>query len=163
MLYVRTLFYIDVKQVSSKESRVAFASNERAARENMRDDKIYHLVSARSIVHSLALVCPEIGGCQGKGLHNAHRDPRGRGGTREKRKVDRDKADAIITIFFTRAVFPAGNYTDPVDEAPRRVTPLTRSGFRLRIVRHSHSIPRHSASEIPPRFWTTDENYTLDD
>lgn len=85
---------------------------------------------------------------------------------REEGKVDRDKADAIITIFFffyTRRIPSWKLHAGPVDVAPRRVIPLTRNGFRLRIVYHFHSVPRHSASEMPPRFWTTDENYAPDD
>lgn len=84
---------------------------------------------------------------------------------REEEKVDRDKADAIITIFFfyTCRIPSWKLHAGPVDAAPRRVIPLTWNGFRLRIVHHSHSVPHHSASEMPPRFWTTDENYALDD
>lgn len=103
MLNVHMLFYIDIKHVSPKESRIAFASNERAARENMRDDKIYRLVSARSIVHSLALVCSEIGGCQGKGLHNAHRDPRERG--RERRERSTGTKLTPLLLFFLHAPY----------------------------------------------------------
>jgi len=160
MLYlaINISHYVDANFSKSDHFR-----KEETCRAWKHDDKIYRLVSARSIMHSLALVSHEIGGCQEKGLHNEHWNSRGRGGTREEGKVDRDKAGAIITIFFTRAVFPAGNYWSTVDEAPCYVTPLTRSGFRLRIVHHSHSVPRHSASEIPLRFWTTDENYALDD
>jgi len=38
-----------------------------------------------------------------------------------------------------------------VGVAPCRAVPLTRSGIRLRIAHHSHSVPRHSASEMPSR------------
>jgi len=52
---------IDITLIQNKlfrKSESLWQRKECAARENMRDDKIYRLVSARSIVHSLALVCP---------------------------------------------------------------------------------------------------------
>lgn len=88
--------------------------HERASRENMRDDKNPPSgISAFDRVLPRTYMSREIGGCQGKRLYNEHRDPPGSRRMREEGKIDRDKADAIITIFFffTRAVFPAGNYT----------------------------------------------------
>lgn len=163
LLYI-CYMYVALKQIPLKVSRIVFARNERAARENMRDDKIYVSYQRVQSCTPSHLCGPRNWWLLGNGLHNEHRDSRGREGTRKKGKVDRDKADAIITIFFLHAPYSQLEITrDPVDDAPRRVTPLTQNGFRLRIVRYSHSVPRHSPSEIPPRFWTTDENYALDD
>lgn len=99
--------------------------NERAARENMRDDKIYRLVSARSIVHSLALVCPaKLVAVREKGCTTNIGGPRGRGGMREAGKVDRDKADAIITIFFLHAPYSQLEITRTPTSTRRRVVSL---------------------------------------
>lgn len=125
-LRIIVLHYVDTKQISLNQ--IVFARNERAARENMRDDKIYRLVSARSIARSLALVRPaKLVAVREKGYTTYIGDSRGRGGPGEKGRVDGDKADAIITIFFLYTPYSQLEITRaPVDEALCRVTPLTR-------------------------------------
>ena len=101
------LLYIALKQISSKVNRIVFARNERAARENMRDDKIYVSYQCVQSCTPTHLCVPRNWWLSENGLHNEHRDSRGRKRTREKGKVDRDKADAIITIFFYTSRIPS--------------------------------------------------------
>lgn len=101
--------------------------------ENMRDDKILRLISMHSIVGVLShiYVSCEIGNCQRK-KKNILRisEPSWEEKWAKEGKVDGDKADAIITIFFfTRTIYPAGNYTHSVDRVSRSVVLLNAGRF----------------------------------
>lgn len=131
--------------------RSVFAEEQPRARRtrerSMRDDKIHH-VSVRSIArHPRHLCVPRNWWLSGKKGYITNIETLLGGRMREEGKVDRDKADAIITIFFTRAVFPAGNYTGRSTRRLVAPPPLTRGegegglSFTNRALFPFHSAP----------------------
>lgn len=99
---------------------------------------------ARSLVARLYARPAKLATVREKGRYNEHRDPlpgENERRAREEGKVDSDKADAIIAIFFlTLAVLPAENYRER-REYRRRPPPIARNSrggparLRLRIAR----------------------------
>lgn len=132
-------------------------SRETAVRESMRDDEIHHVSTYRRVRSraTLALMCPaKLVAVREKGVYNEHRDPPGRTNERGGKGRQGQSWRHYYYIFYTCRI-PSWKLHGPGRRGaarPAASSPLARGGFRLRIVRYFHSVPRHSASEMPPRF-----------